>query len=953
MSVVINHPKFGALTYPEGVTEEDVYNDIQRRIQQEKDTQARAVSMSPELGGMATGYETPEAARKALAFTTRAALPIAAGIATAPASLPAAAAIGIGSGMIGEYLGQVLDKVDNPEIERSSAAIISAGVGNSFPGLQMGTVPARLAVNMGANIGTQEIADFINTGKFREAPKTTSEALLRFGLPTAFGAVGAFGGRASQLSEESAVNRALAGKGRGATPTIALSEAVPSMTVAEQKAYARGNQRAIELLGDIRADIGGVIDSTFPYATAEKARQTLMDARGRLEGLQAAALRAEEQFQIAQAQADRLMASGAAGTAAANADARLKAFNATVAKLTYSNEVADLFGASGMSLGEVALGARNQNIRALAKTADDFVVSVIDSAYEFAGLERNSRVMSAETFADALSKAAKRGNNPLSDNSARDAFVGRVQALLEKTAPADGLLTLEDWKRLKGQVFNSLELPGQSQASKKALRAAAYEVLSDAADSYLASNNPAALEPWKTAQGLAAARFGSIQSDVWEAMVDGKSDQIFNSILNEGKRGDTAVGLKNIEKMIRATYNPAQRGSRETAFDAATAFRRLVNDNLKYGVLGNAQIVGTGLRAGLDVFDPEKIASTLDTLSARGIAITPLGLGTPKQIRALARVNSMGGAKTVSRDDVNLFLDQVQALGEDRAAWAVSYSNAVRDELIAGGAKAKAKAAANARQAARNAKIDADAAKALEMSARADPLVELMEGTNLKLSGDDANNAKHVGRFLAMPENVIKEATDRLQKSGRASDLEELRIAATSQVMRQFETVANGGGTIADLKRIGDFFFNQNNENIAARNQFRALLGDVRYKNLEQNFGEPVRRALQTQNTLTSGVGDGSALLMTRIRASGGGGEGLPSRLGAVVGLNPLMDMARDGYYSTMYKAYIDPQWAPLVREASGSIDLAINKSPSFGTLMGIYRRRDEENRAKKAQPQP
>lgn len=949
MSIIVNDPRLGRLTYPEGTSRESILSDIDRRMGE----RSRAMIANPELGGMATGYETPESSRQGLAFATRTAMPIAAGIATAPATLPAAMAVGAGSSMLGEYLGQVLDKVDNPEIERSSAAILAAGVGGSFPGLSSGGVAPRLAVNLGANIGTQEIADFIGTGKFKEAPKTVSDTMLRFGLPTVAAGLGSLGGRASQLSEEAVSNRAQAGVGRGINPTITLSEGVPSMTVAEQKAYVRGNQQALNLLGDIRADIGGVIDSAFPYATADNARQTLMDARGRLEGLQSAALKAEQEFQIAQAQADRIMAVNAAGSPAMVAEARLKAFKATVAKLAYGKEVSDLFGGDRLALSDVALGARNSNIRDLAKKADDFVVSIIDSAYDAAGLKRNTRVMSGDSFMEAVNRASKRTSNPLNDASARDALIGRVEALLEKRAPADGLLTLEDWKRLRGEVFKSFELPGQSEASKKALRAASYEVISEAADNYLASSNPSALEPWKTAQGLAAARFSSVQSEIWDLMTDGKSDQIFQRLVSEGKRGDVAAGLKDIEKMIRATYNPAQDGSREIAQEAATLFRKQINETIRDGVLGNAQIVGKGLRGGMEAFDPEKIASTLDTLSARGIAITPLGLGTPKQIRALAKINSMTGVRSVSRDDVNLFLDQVQGLGEDRAAWAVAYRNAVRDELIAGNAPAQAKAASKARQAARNAKIDADAARKLEVDARADPLVDFMAGTNLKLSGDDANNAKWVSRFLAMPEDVIRDGVASLEKSRRFGDLEELRIAAATQVMRQFESVANGSGTKADLKRIGDFFYNQNSDNIAARRQLRALLGDKRYKNLEDNFGRPVMRALETEDLLSSGAGEGSAILQTRLRATGGGQGGLVNRVGAVVGLNSILDMARDGYYSTMYKAYIDPQWSSLVRDASGAIDLAMNKSPSFGTIVGIYRRRDEENRAKRGQPQP
>lgn len=948
MSIKIRHPNLGLLEYPEGTDEATVMADVRRR-----ESRGATSAQTLALSGGFPSFENPEQALQVGSATARLA-PMAAGIAVAPPTVLGASLTGAGTSMIGEYLANVMDSMRDPEIKRNASSILAAGIAGGTPMFQSGGLLMRGAKNLASNIGFSEISNFMGSGgdlsepesvkKYIEetSPQTAGETFQRYGLPAITAGLGSLGGRTSQLSEEAAANRVIAGQGRGIKPTVMLSEAVPDMAVLEQKAYARSNQQALQRLASIRSDIGGVIAEEFPAVTSDNVRQTLMAARGKLENLQRDARIAADEAFAAQQEADRLGAISGEGAKAAIADARLRAFKAQALEAAYGDEVLNIFGANNVPLSDVALGARDARARQLARGSDEFIKSVVDAGYEASGVKRNTRVLSADNFSDVMRRASARRGSPLNDPAARDLLAGRVAAAMDKFAP-DGLLSYDNFIQLRGDLIESLELPGQSEASKRALRQVAYDVVSEAADEYMAATNPNALAGWKTAQALAATRFKAVNSTVFRQLVNGESDQLFKEILEGGKESQAMTGLMDIEKMLKASFNPADTASRDAAMAAGGYFRRYVYDILREGALGNAQNIGTGIKQGPGAFDTKKMITMLDTLDTRGIPVGQLGLGTPKQIRALARIQNMTGVTTVTREDLNLFLDQVQALGEDRAAWATAYRNAVRDELIASDAGSRAKAAARAREAFRNAKLNAENANALLLDAKKDALVEFMGDTNVKLSGDDANNAKFVTRIMTMPESQIKGLVTALEQSKRGSDLEELRIAATTQIMRQFESVANGSATTADLQKIGDFFFNQNSDAIAFRNQYRALLGEARFKNLKETFGRPVMRALETDASLRAAPREGADVIQSRIRTTGS--DGLLRRVAAIGNLNPLLDLARDKQYSILYKMYVDPEISNKIRQAGGALDVAINRSPALGTLLNIYRARDEENK--------
>jgi hypothetical protein len=295
----------------------------------------------------------------------------------------------------------------------------------------------------------------------------------------------------------------------------------------------------------------------------------------------------------------------------------------------------------------------------------------------------------------------------------------------------------------------------------------------------------------------------------------------------------------------------------------------------------------------------------------------------------------------ITQAELNEFLDNAAIIGGDRAAWKLEHQRAVRDMLIASGAKERGNAAARAEVASRNAKLSLRDAELAQAKALSDPLVRMFEDSNFKISADEANNGNIRGKIMTMPKDTIAKLANAFKERGDFESLENLRVAFAADVMRQYESSINGLVPRVKLKELHDFFYKAGPED-EIRKKYIALLGKDEFDNLERNFGRPIKGIVQTTEQLTDASREGSrSAIAVRPRQTFGDGVNI-----TIYGdFKKAVDLIRNGRYNTLYKMYVDPKWAPKVQAAGGALDMAINKTPALGAILNISRDRDDRSR--------
>lgn len=914
-----------------------------------------------------------EAFKPAAAMAARVGLPIAAAVA-APIALPAAAAataggvalsagIGALSGAGSEFVAQTIEQLERDKVQYDPRAISASALAGAAPMIRGGSLATRVGVNVPSALGTSELSRFIamgedEQGKSRYTPfeDSISGYAYRYGLPVALAGAGSLGGSTAARSKEAQANIARIQSDRGAGSRVTLSEAIPDYINIERAAIARGSQLADDILNDLSAPIGPKIEAYFkdipdvdPIFRDLEAKRDLFN-------------RVQDDYLKAQAVADRAAQEAQAARAASGRDATAKvakanldAFQATAAKVKLSETVLkELKGVESRSIGSVSAGVRDNNLRSLITSADNHMKSAIDDAYALAGYDNNTPVVSLPDVMEQIDAMAKNPKNRLSNPGVRDEMKEIVENYFLEKKVDGNKLDLLHFKRIRNDMENRLVLKNLSESEAAATARDAYNAIADAADSYIARTNPQYMPAWSAAQSLAKSRFDVIGTPTFKIVTaDPKvsaeiSNTLYKSMKESGRASQVADDVRKIATTIAASYDATNPVGRNLAIDAANRFVANMNSSLADALLSETRLIGKGVRTGLDAFDPDKIATELDALDAVGFRPEQLGLGTSKTMRSLARVIDISekakGAKMITQAELNEFLDNAAIIGGDRAAWKLEHQRAVRDMLIASGAKERGNAAARAEVAARNAKLSLRDAELARAKALSNPLVRMFEDSNFKISSDEANNGNLLGKMMTMPKDTLAKLVNAFKERRSPSDLEnleKLRVAAAAQIMRQYESSINGLVPRVKLKELHDFFYKAGPED-EIRKKYIALLGKDEFDNLERNFGRPIKGIVQTTEQLTDASREGTrSAIAVRPRQTFGNDVNITF----YGDFKRAVDLIRNGRYNTLYKMYVDPKWAPKVQAAGGALDMAINKTPALGAILNISRDRDDRGR--------
>jgi len=968
------------VVFSDELSDEEIYrrakqmDEQQMREQQPMLANPNAVQPRSTITGMtpdeaqARASAGLEAAKPALALGARIVGPVAAGV-LAPAAIPAGIAgatavgltslIGAGAGATSEFVAQTIEQLDKDRVEYDPNAITAATIAGLAPMKTTGSLAARTSTNVGSALGTSELSRFIAMGKDAEGnsrytpfEEDVAGYGLRYGVPLAFAGLASAAGSTAARSKEAQANIARVQSERGPNATVALSEAIPDFAETERAAYARQSLLADEIISNLDAPIGPKIESYFKdIPDIAPIREDLMAKRDLLTQLQDDYNLAKSNYSKAASEAANARAASGRDAPSLVAKAELAGFQETAARVKLLDTVTkQLKGIEGRSLDSVSAAVRDNNVRGIVSAADNHMKAAIKDAYKLAGYENNTPVVSMPDIFEEIDLLGKNPQSHLSNNLIRKQMKEIVESYVMANNVDGNKLDLLKFRQLRNSSRDALVASGMSEGDARSVASDAYDAVARAANRYIKRTNASYFPAWEAAQSLARSHFVAQDTPAYQLITaDPKlnaqiSDTLYQSIKEGGKASQAAQDFRKIATTIAASYDKTDPFGQRRAIEAADIFVRNLNTSLADAALSQSRIIGKGVRKGLDAFSLDKLASELDALDSVGFKPEQLGIGTSGMIRSLARVFDLSKTtKTVTQKELNDFLDAAAVIGGDRAAWKLDYQRAVRDNLIAAGAKEKGQTAARMTVAAKKAGITLrDAEKAL-VDARNDPLVRMFEDSNFKLASDPANNGNWVGKILTMPKESITRLVNAFRDRGDFESLENLRIAAAANIMRQYESSVEGVVPRAKLKELHEFFYKSGNDNDEIRRRFIALVGNDEYSNLERTFGRPIKNIVEVKENIMDATKAGRlAGLSVRQRQNAGDRK---VNVTAYADLKSITDMLRNGRYNTIYKMYVDPKWAPKVAAASGELASAISRNPTLGTILNLSRSRDERNR--------
>ena len=904
-----------------------------------------------------------EAAKPALALGTRIAGPALAAVG-APAVIPASAGalssftlgslIGSFSNTASELLAQNVEQINRDKTDVNYGKLGGAAIYGLNPLRTTGTIMSRVGVNVPTTIGQSELGRFIENGKEKYteefAASTLPDFFLRFGTPAGMAGIGSVAGGVQDISREAQAGikrkqRMMPGA------RVMPGEAIPDFIPYDQAAINAGSRLAISLYEDLGTPIGQKIEAALPnIPEILPLKRRLMDDMSLLESSQARYLNAQRKAQEAAQRAQDAAAAGAAEAAQLEGEARLAALEATSNRIFLRSDIRKSIGAAiGSNTKDYTFGARDLDMKQLLDDVDGFLETTISSTYKRAGYNINDPVVSLGDVEFTLAQAAKNPDNPLHHRQTYEKILADTRKYFADNG-VEGKLDLGSYRNFRNAMYDSRKgaLGESSSNLAHAQAAVAYDAVRDAADNYILKTNPNAFQTWKTANALVASRSAAFDNPTYELMMSGgnistsAANKLVEGIMSQGNKGRVMRDVTVMSEMIAAMANPADPASRETAAAAADAFKGLFNDAVRDTLLTRSSILGSGQRASdyiMDAFDVNKLVKELDTLERVGFPIADLKLGSPNQIRSYARMLDITGKATATDKDISQFLTFANEFGEKDAAWLMEYRDALTSEMIARGPGAKAQAQARKVQALNNFKLTEDQAKKALDDALSNPIVAFLNDPNTRASNFSANSLS-MGMLMSLEPSVLKDLTKSLSAAGRLDDLETLRVAAAASVMRQFEPAANGKAEIANLRALNEFFYGQNEGEKRARQAMRSLLGDDRYRNLERAFGQPIKERFDYRQALDANASN-SRLVAIRQRIPIGTTRGY-----AQSDSNVVSDLLARGRFNAIYKMFIDPNWRDEFAQASGAIDMAINKTPALRSVLAIANDDDERQKA-------
>lgn len=872
--------------------------------------------------------------------------PIAAGIATGGLGYIPTALAGSTASAAGEFLAQSSEIAQGTRPEYAPREVAAYGAFGLAAPVKIASKIAPGIVNFltsaGINVGASELGRYIQKGEYETPTFGIKDIGLRFGIP--FGAAAltsAVQGKAKNVAETAALRESISSGRFGGS--VMASEILPQYTGLEAKVIADGNEFAVKALNDLDAEIGPTLAKAYEGAkdSATIANQ-LAPHVGELERLQQTARLSRDQATKLKAQAAEAVASQRSDALNLKADAKEAAMKAATDNYTYNQGKERIFGGVSQKIGTVVSGASMDNLRSVARASKDAIEGGLDRVYSNLGLGLNDTVVNVSDIVKSATKASAKGLG-LESDIARKEFIDTLGKALGNVSDESGNISLAGFRKIRDEFVRELTSKTGDANYANRVASTSYDVIKDAANSYIEKNLPGQAEKWKFANATAANIYKAKKSNVIDLIAEGNMDGVLGLMKKEGMAQPILAEIDAYAASI------AGAGGRDAKY-AANRFKQDVVGAMRDTLVEDSLHFGKGQDSAAKIVDFKKLITTLDELRQRKFPVELLDLGTPDDIRKLARVATAGSEGGMTADQFSKYIKDRKNFGAGAAAARAAYDKAYKDFLISNDVKTRANAAARMKKEAKTAAFKAGEIETAQLNAQSDPIIALLSDTKMGLSKDPAQNGKWIGSLFTMSPSTVGQFVDKLKQSGRGALLEDIKKSAMAHVMRDtFSKTQDVVNKKTNVKNLLNFF---EGENGSQRSEIlKTLMGSDEYSNFKKNFSDPIKKIVQTRETLAGKYADAGDLVRPIISGKGLATGNPTGGTLFKTAYDNVMKLVSEKRYNLVYDLYVNPSTANAYAKSMYDMDKFISSSAANSMAIKLAMQRDADNQANQPAP--
>jgi len=870
-------------------------------------------------------------------------VPIAVGLATAPATIPtlaSAAAISALSTGGSEAVAEFLETLSGERKDISGKEVFASTVSGLAVPLKLKEYSklTQFLTNSGIFGTANETSRAIQEGGL--TPSTTAfEGVTRVAAPFLAGGVGTFAPAKVEKVEKYAERRAaiMAERFGGA---IILSDLGPEFTEIERSALAGNSRKVRELLNNMSINYGDALRVAFKDApNAEELAKPFVPYQGKVTRLQQAVDDAAKEYSVLTDKLAEARANNASNLAELERQAADAAGELINARALHDKGLDKIFGSLGSDAVAFTPNERLGRVNVQIDSVKKSIKGAVSKLYSEAGINENDIVANKQDLIDWIATG-------VSAKKDQAVFIDAVERVMKKPGMMDenGNITLKAYRDMRDELANDFKQAGQSATAAQRTASQVYDAVKAASEDFLERNRADALPKFQraneTARGIYAAREGELGAIgfVEDKDIDGLIKLI-------KKKGYNAVypELDAYAGAIRALGDEASVAASE---QFVVDLKKSIRDEL----IGQSLIEGSGqITRGFKAVNMNKLAKNLSSLvSEAGFPAEFLGLGTREQIDALARLANREGRKGFTAVELNDFFDDVSMVGYDRALARKDYEEAMRTFYSKSNKADKQQAMDRALLAQKKAGLDLAEATDLANKAAQDPLARLMNDRSFQIDPDSTKNGQWIGRLLTVGESDLKDLMSTLRNPTALVDPNELirrkkladdiaKATSAELLFRPLRSATGEAGQMVDLTGITNLFYGEGNK------AFRAIVGDQAFNELKKTWGKSAADILQKQVNLGLPAFTNRDDFVAAAAAVGlAGGR---STAGAMLGtaLDRIKGLIDRGRYARLWLMYGDPKTSEMWKSVNYDVDRFMRMSTRNAVLVQLADRDDDE----------
>lgn len=847
----------------------------------------------------------------------------------------AGSGLSAGGTLMGESGARALEMASGEREDFNLKEVGAETLRGATPFINKGGPITRFLANAASASGTDYVAQGIERPDVGLSDLVTGEmgsdrSMIQTGMIGSLsGALGAFSGFVDRRAAQA--QRAADIKANRGAPGL-LSEAAPEFVNLETKMVQLNNSIVRNALDNLDSGIADQLLKAFPaeISTAELATEIGRAAK-QLEPRRIAAEKAAAKLKELEAKRmalnDRMQDElpGMQKEAAEVALDHVKAMNA------YEDGLRAIFKEGAPVLSEIAQGGRINRLQSTVNAADEVTKANIGALYsDIVGIGLNSPFVTRQDMSGFI-RAARRKGKPLEGDVAAE----RINGVLDKVFGDKQYLTLEQFRDLKDNVAK--QLAGENEVPKKAnaIAAEVIRIANKGSEKFIKREMPDVLKPWQKATKTASDAFRVRESPVIDAFRTGNPQGVLNVIKREGKGGRAIQDVYDYANFLaKSGMDP------EVSKQASEAFLKDFFAVVRDDVVDSAVSHGAGVQFPIDV---PALAKELDTMRGIGFPVEKLGLGSAREIKALAQIVTKRGQPGYTLDEFGKFISQAKVLGADTANLRIVYDRKLQETLLKDGLAGFQRKAKELDALSKSAKMTVAEKEAAYVEALNSPLFKFLADKTMKASKDVSQNGGYITKMMTLEPDVIHGLMQALRDQGREESAELFRKSATASVMRSMFEVDPSGKSSVNSQAAANFFEGTDRATVTKREALKAILhspslGDSAWNNLKTHWWERIKEFNEAGSKVTEGV-QGSVGLSRGVRISGRSGPA-----GFWQPLPQILDAIKSKQYAFAYNMLVNPQYANSFAKAGYDVDAWRNAQPVNAILLRLWAEEDAEN---------